>query len=191
MNRLLLVMGLRGALLERLRFSDAATPPPELTAGAFKIWMRPKAIEVLEDLQAECDLAVWSSTTRPNSDLVTNAAFPADGKVQMKFVWSRENTVADDFRRSIIVDPDDEFATIKDAKLVWRHYPQYTPQRTVLIDDTPSKVRRTMDNFLWLSTFGEAEVAAGGDDELQRMRDFILTKLVNAPDVRDILPHRL
>ena len=56
--------------------------------------------------------------------------------------------------------------------------------------DTPSKVRRTMDNFLWLSTFTEREVA-GSDDELLRMRDFIREKLVDAPDVRDVLPHRL
>jgi hypothetical protein len=124
------------------------------------------------------------------------------GRVPFEFVWCREQTAADDYRRSIIVDPDDEHATIKDLSAIWSPTtPEsaflnpskartWSPERTVLIEDTASKGRTSAGNLLILPSC--CEDAIGSEyDGMARLRDFIEEKLINCDDVRTVLPRRL
>lgn len=109
------------------------------------------------------------------------------GALDLKFVWAREHTVADDFRRLNAVVNDDSHATVKDLHKVFEAFPTLaTPQNTVLIDDTPSKAKNRADNFIWLDTFDVLK--ADEDKGILLLKDFIESKIVGAKDVRAVLP---
>ena len=209
---LLLVFGMRGTLLERLHHSKVpqGMPPATYTVGTHRIWMRRDVLPTLEALKSMgCAMAIWSSTTRRNTDPLVQQCFQmssGEGSTSdatpFEFVWSREQTIADDYRRSIIVDPEDEHATIKDLNQVWsKETPlsffinkerarQWTPERTVLIEDTASKGRTCAGNLLVLPTCSELEIASEYAG-MERLKEFVATKLLDADDVRTILPYRL
>lgn len=202
-KRPLIIFGLRGTLLERLHTARVpmAMPPATHTIGMHKIWVRNKTMESLKKLNETCDLAVWSSTTTRNTLPVVEAVFgqkPAPASqlntspnAMFKFVWSREQTHPDDFRRSAPADAEDENATIKDLSDVFKAFPQYSAERTILVDDTPSKCRGNAGNFLWIEGLdGDADKLTK-DDEMAKLVAFVEEKLVKAKDVRAILPHRL
>lgn len=186
--RLLVVFGLRGTLLERIHMSGITPALPQATSvvGQHKIWLRPKTIETLTELSAVCDVAIWSSTTKRNTDPVVSAVFP---KMDFKFVWTRDNTIPDDFRRSVAVDKEDQHATIKDLHSVWEAYPQYTRERTVIVDDTPSKGKMNADNLIWLRSCQQPDVLE--EQGMPLLKKFVLDELVSLPDVRSILPKRI
>lgn len=186
-GKLLVILGLRGTLYERIHLSKVpvSMPGEDLVVGMHKIWYRPKMHETLVELREKgCDLAVWTSALRRNSIPVVQTMFPDHEKL-FRFVWSRENCTADLLRRAVPVDKDDEHATMKDLRRVWRDFPEYTPARTILVDDDPHKVRGNADNLLWLSTcIGEKHC----DEGMTILRNVVVDKLLPAPDVRDILP---
>lgn len=202
-KRPLLIFGLRGTLLERLHTARVpiTMPPATHVIGMHKVWIRNKAAENLKKLSESCDLAIWSSTTTRNTLPVVEAVFgqkPAPASqinnsenALFKFVWSREQTHPDDFRRSAPVDAEDENATIKDLADVFKAFPQYSPDATVLIDDTPSKCRGNAGNFLWISGLdGDADKLIA-DNEMSKLVEYVEKNLLKAKDVRDVLPHRL
>ncbi|CAD2219374.1 hypothetical protein AGDE_02220 [Angomonas deanei] len=206
MSKPLLIFGLRGTLLERVhvRRLPQNAPKEDLTVGLSKVWLRPGMVDTLLTLQNHCRLAVWSSTTARNTTPLIEAVFQDasvfdihnEGKKNLKppikfeFVWTREHTVADDFRRSSAVVRDDEHATLKDLSSVFRQYAAIANEKnTVLIDDTPSKARMHADNYLWLDSCegdGIKDTKA-----MKKLQDFVLQELLETSDVRDVLPRRI
>lgn len=202
-KRPLIIFGLRGTLLERLHSARVpmAMPPPSHTIGMHKIWVRNKTIDSLKKLNENCDLAIWSSTTTRNTLPVVEAVFgqkptPAmqlntSPNALFKFVWSREQTHPDDFRRSAPSNAEDENATVKDLDDVFKIFPQYSAERTILVDDTPSKCRANAGNFLWIDGLeGDAEKLQK-DEEMVKLVKYVEETLLKAKDVRTVLPHRL
>lgn len=202
-QRPLIIFGLRGTLLERLHTARVpiAMPPASHTVGMHKVWVRNRALDSLKKLNENCDLAIWSSTTTRNTLPVVEAVFgqkptPAtqlntNADALFKFVWSREQTHPDDFRRSAPVDAEDENATMKDLADVFKVFPQYSPERTVLVDDTPSKCRGNAGNFLWIGGLeGDANKILK-DEEMTKLVKYVEGTLLKAKDVRSVLPHRL
>ena len=191
-KRLLVIFGLRGCLLERASFRDplpAGVPPAHYIAGAGRLWVRPKAIEVLEHLHTYCDLAIWSSTTPRNTKSMSEVALK-DLKAPLRFVWSRDKTVPDDCRRQMTSSRDDAYATMKDLRHVQKDLPSEFPrERIVLVDDSPSKSRCNADNLLWLPTYDLQQ----WDDErpMLALKDFFDHHLRDADDVRKILPQKI
>lgn len=110
--------------------------------------------------------------------------------LKFEFVWTREHTTVDDFRRRNPVVRDDGHATVKDISKVFLSMPSIaTPQNTLLIDDTPSKGKLNADNFLWLDT---CEALRIKDSEgMKALRIFIEKEILGAKDVRQVLPHRV
>lgn len=196
---LLIIMGVRGTILERQRFTMPETVRrPDFTVGVNKVWMRPHFFEMLDSLvsagggEDHVRFALWSSQTARNALSLTEGIQREPGMKGRNFVfsWSREQTSPDNFRRTTAVQTEDEWATLKDLNTVFRLLPEYNAKRTILIDDTASKARSMCDNFLWVPPFGEGEQMRD-DDSLLRASQFIKDKLLNADDVRPFLPHRI
>ncbi|GET87151.1 hypothetical protein, conserved [Leishmania tarentolae] len=253
----LLVFGLRGTLVERIhvRSVPEGMPAADFTVGLVKVWLRPHTLEVLNELQKHCRLAIWSSTTARNTHPLVNAVFGSDmmlqagagaamaapakqdatstsavdaaspsggrggrfGKkrrsptadsvtegsaseattnvteaqrIHLEFVWTREHTRVDDFRRLNATLSDDAHATVKDLSQVFAQFPLIAqPQNTVLIDDTPSKAKMHADNYVWLDPYNNLHIR--DEAGLYRLRDFVLKELVPAEDVRELLPRRI
>jgi hypothetical protein len=213
------VFGLRGTLLERLHASKLPTNAaiaPQHSFGLHKVWLRPHALETLVALSEQCDLALWSSTTARNTNTMVQEIFGypspsaspssstkstdamaslnpkssgAPTSIPFKFVWTREHTSSDDFRRLLSSQNEDEFATLKDLNMVVSSFPDVSMDRVVLVDDTPSKSRLQAGNLIWLEGYGEHNLEH--DDGLIRLQQFILKDIVPAPDVRNVLPKRL
>nr|CCC91486.1 conserved hypothetical protein [Trypanosoma congolense IL3000] len=190
----LLVFGLRGTLLERIHASrvPSGMPGGALTVGMSRVWLRPGAKEMLLALQQYCTLALWSSTTARNTAPLVEAVFnQSSQKVDFAFVWSREHTTADEFRRASATSRDDQHATVKDLREVYRRFPEIaTPCNTVLIDDTPSKGKLNAANFLWVETCEELKIE--NPNVMPALRRFVEEKLLTErEDVRRILPARV
>ncbi|KAG8346951.1 putative NLI interacting factor like phosphatase [Trypanosoma vivax] len=188
----LLIFGLRGTLLERIHSSrvPAGMPGGAITVGMSRVWLRPGVIETLTALQQHCTLAIWSSTTARNTSPIIEAVFCQQAKLNFAFVWSREHTTADDFRRMSATSRDDQHATVKDLREVYRRFPSIaTPTNTVLIDDTPSKGKLNAGNFLWLETCEELKIE--DPNVMPALRCFVEEQLLPQKDVRRLLPVRI
>ncbi|CCW64273.1 unnamed protein product [Phytomonas sp. EM1] len=109
---------------------------------------------------------------------------------KFEFIWSREHTSVDDFRRRNAVVNDDAYATVKDLSRVFQQFQEIAqPSNTVLIDDTPSKGKLHADNFLWLDT---CEGLGIQDQQgMRQLHTFVMEKLLPAKDVRELLPARI
>ncbi|AIN96697.1 hypothetical protein LPMP_141190 [Leishmania panamensis] len=111
-------------------------------------------------------------------------------RVHFEFVWAREHTRVDDFRRLNAAVADDSHATVKDLSHVFAQFPSIAqPENTVLIDDTPSKARMQAANYVWLD--GCDGLRIKDEAGLYRLRDFVMKELVPAKDVRELLPRRI
>ncbi|KEG12731.1 hypothetical protein DQ04_01461020 [Trypanosoma grayi] len=191
----LLVFGLRGTLLERIHTSRIPPGMPDgaVTVGMSRVWLRPGALATLQALQQHCTLALWSSTTARNTAPIMEAMFDvssAEPKVRFAFVWSREHTTSDEFRRTNAASREDQHATVKDLREVYRRFPDIaTPQNTVLIDDTPSKGKCNAANFLWLETCEELKIEDA--QVMPALQRFVEERLLAEKDVRRLLPVRI
>lgn len=196
-KRPLLIFGLRGTLLERLHTSKlpSATPNADFSVGLHKIWIRPKMMETLTELSRSCDLAIWSSTTARNTTPMMESVFDASS-LKFRFVWTREHTTSDDFRRLMSSQHEDDYATLKDLTVVQKAFPEYGLDRMALIDDTPSKGRLQADNFVWLPTFTvdqrlKNDEFEPGVNNMVRLQQLVEGQLLPATDFRKVLPARL
>ncbi|KAG5505178.1 hypothetical protein JIQ42_04366 [Leishmania sp. Namibia] len=115
---------------------------------------------------------------------------PQSQRIHFEFIWSREHTRVDDFRRLNAAVTDDNHATVKDLSQVFAQFPSIAgPQNTVLIDDTPSKAKMHADNYVWLDGCNNLRIR--DETGLYRLRDFVMRELVPAEDVRTLLPRRI
>lgn len=110
--------------------------------------------------------------------------------VKFEFIWTREHTIPDEFRRTNAIIRDDAHATIKDLSRVYAAFPGLaTPANTILIDDTPSKAKLDAANFLWVDSCQDLGIA--DKVGMKRLLSFINTELTPGRDVRSILPQRI
>lgn len=120
----------------------------------------------------------------------TAPATAAPTPIHFEFVWTREHTRADNFRRLNASVSDDNHATVKDLAQIFQQFPAIAqPENTVLIDDTPSKAKMHADNYLWLDTCEELNIT--DTKGMQRLQEFVMSELVPAKDVRDVLCRRI
>lgn len=119
---------------------------------------------------------------------VTNPSFVSP--IKFEFIWTREHTAPDEFRRSNAVIREDSHATIKDLNRVYAAFPDIaTPQNTILIDDTPSKAKNSAANFLWVDSCQDLGVTDRVG--MRRLLEFVEKDLSTTKDVRCLLPQRI
>lgn len=114
----------------------------------------------------------------------------AEPQIKFEFIWSREHTKADEFRRANAAVRDDNHATVKDLTQVFEQFPHLAqPHNTILIDDTPSKAKLHADNFLWLDTCEDLRII--DPDGMLLLQKFIEQEILPTKDVRALLPQRI
>ncbi|CCW67863.1 unnamed protein product [Phytomonas sp. Hart1] len=110
--------------------------------------------------------------------------------LKFEFIWSREHTSIDEFRRRNSVVNIDAHATVKDLSRVFQQFPEIAqPSNTIIIDDTPSKCKLQADNYIWLDTC--EELAIQDEHGMKLLQSFIMEKILPAKDVRGLLPVRI
>ncbi|KNH09212.1 hypothetical protein XU18_0490 [Perkinsela sp. CCAP 1560/4] len=197
----LVVLGLRGTLLERLNIQETTSAiqrRPNLTFAKYNAWLRPGILHTLEKLSQVSDLAIWSATPHRNTVPLVSMAFP---NIDFKFVWHREHTTTDNIKRLLPADDTrNRFSVIKDLNKIYEEMPQYSPERTVMVDDTIFKTRCHSGNVILLPTYDVNCVVrepAGVDESAlntqaaEELYRFIKEELIPVKDVRDLLPKRL
>mmetsp|Transcript_16007 Transcript_16007/g.24940 ORF Transcript_16007/g.24940 Transcript_16007/m.24940 type:complete len:204 (-) Transcript_16007:67-678(-) len=198
---LLIIFGLRGTLLERLSIQDTASiikRRPTLTFSKYNVWLRPGILNTLERLSKVSNLAIWSATPHRNTVPLVSMAFPG---IDFKFIWHREQTTTDNIKRLLPAnEKDNKFSVIKELDKVYKLYPQYSPQNTLYVDDKVFKTRCHAGNVLLVPTYDvncliKEPSDAAGDTTAEAIADqlfsFIKKELLNADDVRNVLPTRL
>lgn len=81
----------------------------------------------------------------------------------------------------------------KDLTKVWTAFPQYSPQNTIIVDDTREKLAEHNDNHLVIPEFDvtDHEVDFTTDDHLLHLKAYFETLLQADPhDVRDFLANK-
>lgn len=148
------------------------------------------AAERAEDAEGDAGAAALKAArfARRSGAAGGGAAFKPP--LAFEFVWTREHTSVDDFRRVNAVTHEDEHATVKDLSQVFRTYPAIaTPENTILIDDTPSKAKMHAANYLWLETC--EELCIQRESGLPELRRFVEEVVLKQSDVRRVLPTRI
>lgn len=132
----------------------------------------------------------FSRRVKGGGEEEATATGPFVSPLDFKFVWTREHTMPDEFRRTNAVIREDMHATVKDLTRVFVEFPGLaTPQNTILIDDTPSKAKHDAANFMWMDSCEDL----GIQDEvgMKRLLDRIKNDVLPASDVRKVLPFRV
>lgn len=137
-SRTLLIVDLNGIMVYRqysIPQKDEKLPPGALRVGNFIMWKRPGYEEFIEMIFKHFDVAVWSSVNSYNITAMTQEIF---GKREndLVFIWDQKKCQA-------VEHPlfDHKKLYLKNLSEVWKAFPQYNRNNTLIIDDTDLKMR--------------------------------------------------
>jgi len=168
-SRILLILDLDETLVH-------ATEQPlprrhDFVVGPYVVYQRPELADFLTACSKLFRLAVWSTAGDEYVRMVVEQIVPPG--VELVFAWGRSRCV----RRYDMEDFEYEF--LKDLRKVKRA--GFSLERTLIVDDTPSKVARHYGNAVYVPPFfGDVE-----DSTLPRLARY-LASLHEAPNVRVI-----
>jgi RNA polymerase II subunit A small phosphatase-like protein len=148
----------------------------------YYVYLRPGLVEFLTQCAARFTLAVWSSASDDYVQAVVGQAFPA--KVTPAFVWARSRCTR--FRLPRLdeqgFDSREYSTTYEFAKRLKKVVRRgFDLKRTLIVDDTPEKVRQNYGNAIYIKPY----LGARDDQELASLTDYLLT-LQGAENVRVI-----
>jgi hypothetical protein len=112
------------------------------------VWERPYASNFVEwCMQRGFAVALWSSGARRNIDPIVTHVLPKRLRSHLLFVWSQEEcTVHEGKDVAVHAGARNNGARkpllLKELRHVWRRWPAWGPQSTVLVDDDPLKCER-------------------------------------------------
>lgn len=163
-----IVFGLKGVLVDSTHTSavGARADLRSEVVGTRKVWVRPRASELLLSLAAkEFDIAIWSTANRRNTASMVKVL----PDVPWKFVWTREHTDNDDFRRIHAVEDEDSWATQRSLGPILRTL-GIERDRLILVDDCASKCRLDADRLIVIPTFEVTKMNAAHDQTLDDLQ---------------------
>lgn len=173
------------------RTATAATQESRRTSidsrgGAFS------ALEGMKDGATSKDGWAIAGSAPPHASTSAADAGEWTSPFRFEFVWTREHTTPDDFRRLHVQESSDEYATVKDLGRVFTCFSDISrPYNTVLIDDTPSKAKKHADNFLWLDSCEGLLIQQDRGECMDKLHDWVMKEVLPASDVRTLLPVRI
>lgn len=172
-NRQLLILDLDETLVYATdSTADAPLPrAPDFTVGPYAVLRRPHLSPFLACVFDWFDVAVWTSSTSAYAFPIVQNIFPDPSLLQ--FVWCRDRctqTLHPELREL------DWIKNLSKLKRLGRRL-----EHTLILDDTPSKLRRHYGNLLRISPF----VGSNADTELRDVLPF-LHHLRSVPNVRTI-----
>jgi RNA polymerase II subunit A small phosphatase-like protein len=148
----------------------------------YYIYLRPGLAEFLAQCATHFTLAVWSSASDDYVQAVVGQAFP--GHLTPAFVWGRSRCTR--FRLPELdeqgfdsLDYSTRYEFAKRLKKVVRR--GFDLKRTLIVDDTPEKVRQNYGNAIYIKPY----LGAPDDRELASLADYLLT-LKDEANVRSI-----
>jgi hypothetical protein len=97
------------------------------------------------------DLAIWSASCRAWIDTVLQVIWPTDAVGEPVFVFTGARCVLK--RHMDGMHESADATVIKPLKKVWKSFPQYTKQQTIVLDNTPSTYTQNYGNALAVRTF--------------------------------------
>lgn len=152
----LVILDVHGVLVEKTATKDKDRKRAALTRRrhwrTFKnnatVWLRPNLSLFFDTLYARHDVAIWSSAIERNIVPLLNAI---DAEYAMKpslmdrltFLWDRERC-REDFQSG-------KYSTVKRVDDVWMNkvfQERYSAENTLLLDDSPLKVRHFPDSSI-------------------------------------------
>lgn len=148
----------------------------------YYIYLRPGLAAFLARCAQYFTLAVWSSASDDYVQAVVKQAFPDN--VTPAFVWARSRCTR--FRLPGLdeqgfdsLDYSTHYEFAKRLKKVVRR--GFSLKRTLIVDDTPEKVRQNYGNAIYIKPY----LGAPDDQELASLAEYLLT-LKDAENVRGI-----
>ena len=145
--------------------------PHDFQVGPWLVYKRPGVDQFLTRMAPHFQLAVWSSATGDYVDAVVTQLFGAESGLQ--FQWCRD-------RCTDRYDPEHQCRYwIKDLKKTKRA--GFPLERTLMVDDTPSKLERNFGNAVYVSPF----TGDPNDTELRQLGPFLLS-LADCRNVRGV-----
>ncbi|GAB0488906.1 hypothetical protein MMPV_000119 [Pyropia vietnamensis] len=158
---LLVILDLNGVLLERwspfigekggVNAASYRAPDARLRKG-IKLWVRPGARRFVAAMTRRHAVGVWSSATQLNVTAMIGVVWTPEDAKQLVFVRSRKQCRED-------TQGGGEFGTEK--VLADLRDPRFGVTNTVMVDDTPSKVRQQPANAVILPGYSAAAAASG------------------------------
>jgi TFIIF-interacting CTD phosphatase-like protein len=121
----------------------------DFRVGPFHLYKRPYVDEFLTSVAQVYDVALWSSASQGYVDGIARNLLSNVG--EWTFVWARPRCIPR-------LDPETfETSIVKDLRKVKRL--GFDLNRTLVVDDTPSKVCRNFGNAIYVTPY------EGGDDD--------------------------
>ncbi|KAL7566493.1 hypothetical protein ACA910_000965 [Epithemia clementina (nom. ined.)] len=137
----LLVLDLNGILCHRVRHNRAPNTPKSayrhsvLNVANTPVVPRTDLHDFLSFLDRNFCLGVWTSAKNRTAIALVSALFPSDVASRLLFVWAQHHcdTIQSDG------GDDDGLVFEKNLTKVWKEFPLWNVNNTVLIDDSPDK----------------------------------------------------
>ncbi|MCR9200547.1 MAG: HAD family hydrolase [Planctomycetaceae bacterium] len=143
--------------------------PHDFQVGPWFVYKRPGVDQFLTRMATDFQLAVWSSATPDYVDAIVARLFGAEPALQ--FQWSRD-------RCTDRYDPEYQCRyLVKDLNKTKRA--GFPLERTLMVDDTPSKLERNFGNAVYVLPF----TGDPNDTELRQLGPFLLS-LADCRNVR-------
>lgn len=168
---MLLILDLDETLIHSVERTPGSGSVGDFVVGGYAVWKRPHLKAFLASCALRADLAFWSSASDPYVEMVVRAILPPG--LTPAFAWGRSRCT----RRHDFESFEDFF--IKDLKKVRRR--GFDLARTLIVDDTPSKVARNYGNAVYVPPF----LGDPSDDILPTLARY-LDGLLETADVRTI-----
>lgn len=126
----------------------------------YYVYKRPHLQETLTHLSDFFHLAIWSSAGDEYVEHIVNQIKPES--ISFEFAWGYS-------RCTQKFDPDTaSYLNLKNLKKVKRK--GYSLRRTLIVDNTPSKVSANYGNAIYIQDF----TGTTSDDELLKLQDYLL-----------------
>ena len=135
-------------------------------------WKRPNLSFFLWHIFIHYDVAVWSSAQQKNVDKLCEYIFSADQRARLLFEWDQSHCT------SVVPHPDpSEKKPLfeKQLRRVWKEFPQYDKDSTLIIDDSSLKMRSNPTECVyiaeaWNATMTEDNQLEWNGDIFKRLR---------------------
>ncbi len=145
--------------------------PEDFLVGEYFVYKRPGLENFLEFIQANYQLAIWSSSSSDYAQSIVEDIFVHSDI--LKFLWARERCVS-----KVDLDSREQY-WIKDLKKVKKL--GFDLEKVLVIDDSPEKLQRNYGNHIPVTPFkGDSK-----DNELLKLIIY-LDKLKSLDSVRTI-----
>ena len=183
----LLVLDLNGILCHRIRQNRTPNVPKtayrssSLNVARTPVVPRTDLHEFLSFLDRHFTLSVWTSAKNKTATSLVSALFPSDVASRLLFVWAQHHC---DVVGSPDTDETDDEQPVfeKNLSKVWKEFPLWNANNTLMIDDSPEKCTQWHANAVHPPPLnGQVSTWSGNtspDEENERLQRLFFNDLV-------------